>query len=89
MNKQLKDIGMGVNAVGISVVASLNVIPGTSGCTGFCGACGFTCLVPIAGISSLTLISITRKKFKFKFQKPDLHSSNRSKKKEYTGLQMP
>lgn len=69
MNKKIKDIGTGVNVAGISVVASLNVIPGTSGCTGICGACGFACLVPIAGVASLMLFSSTIKKFKFKSKK--------------------
>jgi hypothetical protein len=66
MNNKVKEIGTGIGATSISIAASTGFIPGVGACTGTCGACGLSCLVPIVGISSICIFSIARKKFKLK-----------------------
>lgn len=66
MNNKIKEIGTGMGVAGISVAATSNFIPGIGACTGTCGACGLSCLVPIVGISSIYLFSVAKKKFKIK-----------------------
>lgn len=69
MNNKIKEIGTGIGVAGISVAATSNFIPGVGACTGTCGACGLSCLIPIAGISSIYLLSVAKKRFKIKHNK--------------------
>lgn len=69
MNNKIKEIGTGIGVAGISVAATSNFIPGVGACTGTCGACGLSCLIPIAGISSIYLLSVAKKRFKIRNNK--------------------
>lgn len=77
MNNKIKEIGTGVGAAGISIAATSNFIPGVGACTGTCGACGLSCLVPIVGISSICIFSIARRKFKAKHKYKKIASCNK------------
>ncbi|AGK98930.1 hypothetical protein [Clostridium pasteurianum] len=69
MNNKIKEIGTGIGVAGISIAATSNFIPGVGACTGTCGACGLSCLVPLVGISSIYFFSAAKKKFKIKHKK--------------------
>lgn len=69
MNNKIKEIGTGIGVAGISIAATSNFIPRVGACTGTCGACGLSCLVPIVGISSIYLFSVAKKRFKIKHNK--------------------
>lgn len=69
MNNKMKEIGTGIGIAGISVAATGNFIPGLGACTGTCGACGLSCIVPIVSISSVYLLSTVKKNFNIKHNK--------------------
>ncbi|AJA49442.1 hypothetical protein CPAST_c33760 [Clostridium pasteurianum DSM 525 = ATCC 6013] len=69
MNSKMKEIGTGIGIASVSIAATSNFIPGLGACTGTCGACGLSCIVPIVSISSVYLFSTVKKKFKIKHNK--------------------
>jgi hypothetical protein len=64
MRLKVKDVALGAAVAG-TVLTSAAVAGGGLRCAGTCGACGFTCLLPLAGLATaggIGLIPVLKKR---------------------------
>lgn len=67
--KNLKSLCIGASVAVINIVPAATQIFIVEGCTGTCGACGFSCIGSIAGTSLIIFSALGVKKIKGKFVK--------------------
>lgn len=70
MRLKAKDVALSAVVAGTTVLTSVMLSGGGVSCSGTCGACGFSCLLPLAGLAAAGGISfIPARKTPFRREK--------------------